>query len=1584
MQFISMFLLVNMLSQIFTPTLSWALTSGPSQPEVQSFEPATTTEMVDLFTGDFTYNIPMFELPGPNGGYPFNLLYNGGIASEQEASWVGLGWNINPGAITRQMRGLPDEFNGQSIKTKTDIKPNVTYGVGLSGNLEIFGADISEGTGLRLGVNIYYNNYKGVGYSIEPTLKLQSQEQSDISAGMSLNLSLDSQEGVGMNVSANISESAKENSTSFNVGMGYNSNEGLSSMSMGINVKANDKVTKSMDKFGTETTTTEKINASVGGNSVLSYAAGGYTPAVSMPTEGRNAFIQFKLGADLFGAFPDGAVNGFFNTQYLRNRNKDINTSAYGYLNLQNAGGGSMLDFNREKDGMIRKESPNLAIPVMTCDIYSVTGQGVGGMYRAYRNDVGILHDVNTESHTAGGALGLEPGLGIGPHIGGDLSVNYSKSQSGKWEDHNKINEKYKFKGTYPGVANYEPAYFKAHGEMTSDDLNELDNIGGDQPVRIDLESENGVVNKFPAGEKLIRKDGGQVTPVSYASDKREPRNMLVQPVEQDYTFDKGMYTVKPDGTIYRYTLPAKNTSQVECLYTSGPQSGNTCGPTIGMPVTGGQPTYKYANTNQFYSRKEITYPYAHAFLLTEILGPDYIDADNITGPSDGDFGYWVKFEYRKKVLNNASLNDTDVYKWRAPFDGASYIKGLNTTFEDDKGAYTYGTKEMYYLSKASTKSHIAVFNISSRKDGRGVFSELQDNPAKTGAYSFKLDNIQLFVKNEYLAAPATAKPIKTVNFQYSYELCKGIPNNGGGNDVGTQGTFTNEGGKLTLKKVWFTYQKNQRGSLSPYEFGYSDFNPGYSQNTLDRWGTYRPASGNACKDIEAPYIDQYTNRAEHDKYASAWSMTSIKLPSGGLIKVALEADDYSHVQNKTAMQMVPVASLSPGFSSDGHINHPRWADPNHRKIYFNLEKPIPDNSAATTELNKYFDQTGKLYYKVFMDIRKSSDNRQDYVSGYADIESKGLDTDSKSGNNFTRGFVVLGRHKIGNKSYPYHPFSMAAWQYIRTQNPNLNGFGPYNTDPNTNKSAAMNKVKSLASIVLRIAEIFQGFHSHCYTSNWGENIIIGSSYIRLNSPDKIKVGGGARVKEISLSDEWSEEKSYYGQTYDYTTDEGGIVSSGVAAYEPSIGGDETALRSAKEYPEKIPLKTNNNLFFEYPANESYFPAPTVGYRKVSVKSLATKYAATATDDIEGGYNIPSGIMTTGATVHEFYTAKDFPVITDETEINVRPAKIWIPVPLIGQVNMNHLTASQGYSILLNDMHGKVKKISKYKQDKTGALIPEPISWIKYNYSANTVYNTNATLENPYYKLNNQVTTLVSDKNGVATKASRVMGQDYEFFTDMRQMTINSQTGGIKFNVDVIVLGPLTIPATVPWPNFGYANTEVYLATTNKIIHRAGILTSTEAYNEGSIIKTTNLLFNDLTGQPLLVSVTNDFDDPIYDYQIPAHFNYETAGPAYLGIGMTFDAAVINGVTANALSSAWFPFIAQGDMLLVDNKSVVLNKKFATGKLVFSDATLNGTKTFKIMRSGRRNLTTTMSGNIRTLGDKTNPVLGNPVDGRTP
>ena len=84
-----------------------AVTGGPGQPEFTSFESAGDGYFVNPLTGDFTYQIPVLHVPGPGGGYSMSLFYHAGISGDQVASWTGLGWNLNAGAINRSVVGGP-------------------------------------------------------------------------------------------------------------------------------------------------------------------------------------------------------------------------------------------------------------------------------------------------------------------------------------------------------------------------------------------------------------------------------------------------------------------------------------------------------------------------------------------------------------------------------------------------------------------------------------------------------------------------------------------------------------------------------------------------------------------------------------------------------------------------------------------------------------------------------------------------------------------------------------------------------------------------------------------------------------------------------------------------------------------------------------------------------------------------------------------------------------------------------------------------------------------------------------------------------------------------------------------------------------------------------------------------------------------------------------------------------------------------------------------------------------------------------------------------------------------------------------
>ncbi|MEM7040853.1 MAG: hypothetical protein AAF570_28075, partial [Bacteroidota bacterium] len=332
-----------------------------------------------------------------------------------------------------------------------------------------------------------------------------------------------------------------------------------------------------------------------------------------------------------------------------------------------------------------------------------------------------------------------------------NVGVNGSKSSTGGWLNNNDAvddNEEYGFHGKAGYAVNYEPWYFKFIGEVVSDPQNDLDYAAGTDPVRIQIdESIADVRMDYKANAQLENRWGVPInTPVkeSYAtSEARRSRNTVVQAVtfgelggndealaeykvehyvhntgstfdpdpNQLGAFDRsqrpdhhiaGMTVSQTDGMRYVYGLPAYNNKHVEVTYTHNGENEDCSGRTAIVEDGNGKPDYHVNNTDEFYSRKELP-PYAHSYLLTAVLGQDYVDADDIPGPSAGDLGYWVKFNYVKT---------DDDYQWRAPFLDANFEKGQRSLLSDDRGSYMYGEREQWYLATAETKTHIAEFSL--------------------------------------------------------------------------------------------------------------------------------------------------------------------------------------------------------------------------------------------------------------------------------------------------------------------------------------------------------------------------------------------------------------------------------------------------------------------------------------------------------------------------------------------------------------------------------------------------------------------------------------------------------------------------------------------------------------------------------------------------------------------------------------------------------------------------------------------------------------------------------------------------------
>ena len=101
------------------PQILLGQSMGPTAPEYTSFEPISASDPVQIETGDFTYQIPLMTIPWPEGGFPISIHYHAGIQPEQESSWVGLGWNLNVGAINRYVNLFPDDLKAEIDESYT-------------------------------------------------------------------------------------------------------------------------------------------------------------------------------------------------------------------------------------------------------------------------------------------------------------------------------------------------------------------------------------------------------------------------------------------------------------------------------------------------------------------------------------------------------------------------------------------------------------------------------------------------------------------------------------------------------------------------------------------------------------------------------------------------------------------------------------------------------------------------------------------------------------------------------------------------------------------------------------------------------------------------------------------------------------------------------------------------------------------------------------------------------------------------------------------------------------------------------------------------------------------------------------------------------------------------------------------------------------------------------------------------------------------------------------------------------------------------------------------------------------------------
>ncbi|MEO6302760.1 MAG: hypothetical protein ABIP51_06275, partial [Bacteroidia bacterium] len=534
---LAFFMALNILFEVVSPTMALALTSGSVQPDFLGFEPANSSEMIDLFTGDFKYNIPLMDVDG----YPLNIAYHAGQNMESEASWVGHGWSLNPGVINRNMKGLPDDFNGEQQSTYTSIKPHASMGAGfqhsafLGANVDFENVGIGSHISASGAIIMTYNNYKGYGLEVE----LDGQNTISAKAGV---FNVSRTDGVGMKISSQDGGTLSENySNGVGVSFGFGAvGSGNVSASMGegtsINTRtgaiyksASQGLSSSVSIYGSS------FSSGIGVSHTIPTGHVAYTPSIGNDYIGKGFSLSVKAGlwgaTKLFidfvplsqGSLSGGILAGFKGYYNLNSiATKSRTTASYGYLYSENAPEDALMDFNRFRDGSILDETPNINLTAANYDVFSASAQGMGLAFRPFRSDMGVYHD--NVGHTKNITLPIETELGgiFIVHALLNTSIVTNVGKSGLWNT--MINNSLAFNNKdIRQTANrfYEKYYFKQLGEIAGRDGAADGGMGGESLVAPYLQK---VGNEFQA---LSMVSGANRT-------KRDIRNNYIQSLTAD------------------------------------------------------------------------------------------------------------------------------------------------------------------------------------------------------------------------------------------------------------------------------------------------------------------------------------------------------------------------------------------------------------------------------------------------------------------------------------------------------------------------------------------------------------------------------------------------------------------------------------------------------------------------------------------------------------------------------------------------------------------------------------------------------------------------------------------------------------------------------------------------------------------------------------------------------------------------------------------------------------------------------------------------------------------------------------------
>jgi hypothetical protein len=1646
--------------------------SGPGNSDNGGYNLNSVNGMVDNFTGDFSYSIPIADVEG----YPITLNYNSSVNMFTDASWVGLGWNLNVGSVNREMRGIPDEFNGEQVVKKyynqqpdetTDGHKDGGYLTAGYKNKDYYLAPSIQLTALW---GSYKNTYLGKAstfdFGIQSSFSFSPNDNMQVGPTFGIGYSKDSKRGIGRSLSYGISggySNGTDQKVSGNLGLtfgsSFHSRNGLTDRSFGYSLGG-----------GHTADALHRTKSNYNGGDIStssSFPCGSITsiPYVRLNSSGKsnvksgNLFVGYgidKLFSISLGYMHQQLSSG---TSTYTKDDASIDQPAIGYFHTSkrvNYTSSSdltrlpIMDFNRTNDQEFSENMKNLAFSFQTFDLFTAHASGLATNFRGNRSDYSTYYDPTTTAtnvgNTAGAKVGVmftstpaTPAIAATPttpaipavpglplyftlHVGASGGQQKSKITSGV------IDSEYSTSTTpnflTPDAPNnaipneFDGAvYFKSVGEKTPQNMSDYTTLLGNSPIQLNLEfiSTPKVISQTTT---LLDKDknphpGITSTGLNYSEPKTIATFYKMKTAAQmsgmyssygllgptsnlPFTIDPlphlstsgvkndpraanhlgGVEVVTTDGIKYKYDIASYEINSAQVTFAAGPIGS-------GSPLTensNGLATYTAGIDNtvdnprgdSHYFDKTVVPAYPSSFLLTQMESSDYLDRTN-NGPTLDDVGNYYKFNYTRLY------GQTNPYKWRFPVTASSAMlnKGLLGTALDDMANYSYGEKEVWYSHSVESKNLIAEFILQDRADAYGVGVNGENGGIDSAQPLKRLYQIRIYNRSERTGANgANAVPLQTVEFIYDYTLCPNNPSTSVPNGPN---------GKLTLKQIRSFNNNSPELSLYAYTFAYdAENNQPFHYKNVDNWGNYKAQSLDPLlykpSDL-FPYAEQ--NMATADLNSKAWKLTKITNPASGTIEVGYESDSYSTVQDKRVMKHMDVynminvfeflkikaedtwtpalvnpnrtfnSSLEPnvGFSGSTTEFQNNYLAPIPIRAYthkygklelgripnnvilFKLKTPIPasDLNASETVRRAYFlenegqtdSQVKAVYFKMQVNVKGSikeyiptfatiSDNFvnrfEDKLPVPDDIASIGVMPVTNG--MYEYGYVITEPARVGDNDKEKHGFQINSLQknaleFCRANLPDV----LYGTCSTCVGSTVIDE-----SVKRYGDDINEVMDNLGYAQSFDQTL----TSVRLFIPDNKKYGGNGCVKTLTYTDNWLNISDEYLSTYTWSYPRREL-NTGNAAFEPRSGLDECSLYGWETYSNFVDKFPDESRFTPLPIAEAMYPGASIGYAKVKVQF---------DNSVNAGY-----------AIHEFYTSKDYPVIFSKTDILKIETKK--PKNLFTGRTSKQFGLSQGFAVRTNDFHGKPKSSEVNKLDPSGAVIKH--SGSKYTYANLGAYSA------------------VMDRDGTVTQEK--LATEFDIHADSRQVESNFKTFSIGVDVRLKVVPPAPIPGIGGTFFRARHVSNFYTHTFVKHLNESAIVTKIESENLGSINHAEDLVYDKYTGNTIVSSLTDEFNDKLYSVSYPAHWYYRELRELNGAVKIVVcDVSALGTLSGSSLLENLTP----GDLVLVQSDPMPayynIAKNNATGALFlmsmsgFPVTTLAGAgRTIIITKSNRDN-----------------------------